>query len=68
MFRFQKQKYRGMKFAGKIRRTRKIHEKEEYPQVRIQLYRYDGKDCIAVVDGEPIALVERAYVIDFLNP
>lgn len=42
-------------------------EKEEYPQVRIQLYRYDGKDCIAVVDGEPIALVERAYVIDLIE-
>ena len=39
-------------------------EDENYPEVRIQLYRYDGKDCIAVVDGEPIALVERSYVVD----
>lgn len=42
-------------------------ENENYPEVRIQLYRYNGKDCIAVVDGVPVALVERSYVIDLIE-
>lgn len=28
--------------------------------VTLQLYRYDGKTCLAVVDGEPLSLVPRA--------
>lgn len=42
-------------------------ENENAPEVRIQLFRYDGKDCIAVVDGKPAALVERAYVVDLIE-
>lgn len=42
-------------------------ENENYPEVRIQLYRHNGKDCIAVVDGVPVALVERSYVIDLIE-
>lgn len=42
-------------------------EDENYPEVHIQLYRYDGQDCIAVVDGEPVALVERSYVVDLAD-
>lgn len=42
-------------------------ENENYPEVRVQLYRHDGKDCIAVVDGEPVASVERSYVVDLIE-
>lgn len=42
-------------------------DNENFPQVPIQLYRYDGKDCIAVVDGEPVALVERSCVVDLIE-
>lgn len=42
-------------------------ENEDYPEVQIQLFRYDGKNCIAVVDGEPMALVERSYVVDLIE-
>lgn len=42
-------------------------ENDNYPEVRIQLYRYDGKDCIAVVNGEPTALVARASVVDLME-
>ena len=37
------------------------------PEVRIQLYRYDGSDCLAVVDGTPLALVPRSQVVDLIE-
>jgi hypothetical protein len=37
------------------------------PTVQIALYRYDGSDCIAVIDGEPIALVARSQVVDLIE-
>ena len=38
-----------------------------YPQVTVELYRYDGSSCLAVVDGEPVCLVERSYVVDLIE-
>lgn len=40
---------------------------EDYPQVQIQLYRYDGAICIAVVDKETMAFVKRANVVDLIE-
>ena len=40
---------------------------EDVPQVRIQLYRYDGASCLAVLDGEPTALVAREDVVDLME-
>ena len=42
-------------------------ENETYPQVQVQLYRYDGSYCLAAVDGEPVSLVERSYVVDLIE-
>lgn len=42
-------------------------DNENYPEIHIQLYRYDGNSCIAVVDGEPVAFVERAKVIELME-
>ena len=42
-------------------------DNENYPQVQVQLYRYDGSYCLAVVDGEPFALVDRAGVVDLIE-
>lgn len=42
-------------------------DNENAPEVRIQLYRYDGNKCIAVVDGNTIAFVERAKVVDLVE-
>ena len=39
----------------------------DVPQVRIQLYRYDGASCLAVLDGEPAALVAREDVVDLME-
>ena len=40
---------------------------EDVPQVRIQLYRYDGASCLAVLDGDPAALVAREDVVDLME-
>ncbi|MGN0422030.1 MAG: DUF4340 domain-containing protein [Lachnospiraceae bacterium] len=42
-------------------------DNENYPEVTIELYRYDGSDCMAVVDGEPVSLVARDTVIDLIE-
>lgn len=39
-------------------------DNENYPTVEIGLYRYDGANCLAVVDGTPICLVPRSAVVD----
>ena len=45
-----------------------IHlDNENFPQVQIKLYRYDGSRCLAVVDGESVSLVERAGVVDLIE-
>lgn len=42
-------------------------ENENAPEVSIQLYRFDGENCIALVDGNIIAFVERGKVIDLVE-
>lgn len=40
---------------------------ENFPENRIDLYRYDGSCCLAVIDGKPVALVERSAVVDLIE-
>lgn len=40
---------------------------ENFPQVQIKLYRYDGSRCLAVVDGVSVSLVERKAVVDLIE-
>ena len=42
-------------------------DNEAFPTVEIDLYRYDGSSCLAVVDGVPTALVERSQVVDLIE-
>lgn len=42
-------------------------DNENQPEVRIELYRYDGNNCLAVVDGEPVSLISRSYVVDLIE-
>ena len=45
-----------------------IHlDNENFPQVQIKLYRYDGSHCLAVVDGESVSLVKRTAVVDLIE-
>lgn len=42
-------------------------ENENFPQVEIVLYRYDGTSCLAVLDGESVSLVSRSAVMDLVE-
>lgn len=42
-------------------------ENENFPEVEIRLYRYDGTNCLAVVDGESVSLVPRSSVMEFVE-
>lgn len=42
-------------------------DQEGGPVLSIALYRYDGASCLAVVDGQPFALVERAAAVDLIE-
>jgi len=45
-----------------------IHLDPEYgSEISIQFYRYDGSDCLAVVDGQTVSLVKRAKVVDLIE-
>lgn len=45
-----------------------IHlDHENFPQISIQLYRYDGANCIAVINGKAVAFVERTQVVDLIE-
>lgn len=38
-----------------------------HQEVSMELYRYDGEHCLAVVDGEPVSLVDRSSVVDVVE-
>lgn len=40
---------------------------ESRPTVQIDLYRRDGTYCLAVVDGEPLALIARSDVVNLME-
>lgn len=42
-------------------------DSENFPQVQITLYRYDGEHCLAAVDGESVALVERSGAVALIE-
>ena len=42
-------------------------DNENFSQVQIKLYRYDGSRCLAAVDGESVSLVERTAVVDLIE-
>ena len=42
-------------------------DNENFPEVTMEFYRYDGTSCLAVVDGEPVSLVGRSKVVDLIE-
>lgn len=40
---------------------------EDFPEVEVILYRYDGEYCVAEVAGEPVCLVLRSDVVDLVE-
>ena len=60
--------FTGEKPTGKEEIRLKLHlENEAFPETEIVLYRYDGTNCLAVVDGESISLVPRASVVELVE-
>ena len=42
-------------------------DNETHPQVEIAFYRYDGEQCLAVVNGQSVSLVPRSSVVDLVE-
>ena len=42
-------------------------ENENYPTVTVELYRYNGSECIATVDGEVLGMVSRSKVVNCME-
>ncbi len=40
---------------------------ESFPQMEIVLYRYDGANCLATVDGESFALIPRSKMVALIE-
>lgn len=53
---------------GKKEISLTVHlDREKEPKIQIDLYRYDGSSCVAVVGKEPVAFVDRSDVIDLVE-
>lgn len=35
--------------------------------MQITLYRYDGEQCLAVIDGTPVSLIPCSSVVDLIE-
>lgn len=42
-------------------------ENENYKEMEMTIYRYDGETCLVTIDGEPTAFVERTSVVDLIE-
>lgn len=42
-------------------------DNENVQEVEIELYRCDGEQCLAVVDGRSVSLVPRSSVVDLIE-
>ena len=42
-------------------------DNEDLPQVELELYRYNGESCLAVVNGKSVALVARENVVALIE-
>lgn len=42
-------------------------DNENFPEIRVTLYRYDGTNCLAQVNGETVCLVSRTAAVDLIE-
>lgn len=42
-------------------------DREDETEIHVALYRYDGSYCLAVVDGESLALIPRSDVVELME-
>ena len=54
--------------AGQEEISLTLHlDNKDFPTFTLALYRYDGENCIAAVDGEPVAFVSRSQTVDLVE-
>lgn len=54
--------------TGKEEITLTLHlEGEGSPSVQIALYRFDGENCLATLDGKPLCLVDRSAAVALIE-
>lgn len=62
------QSFTDEKEKGKEEISLTIHlENDNISEVKLAFYRHDGSTCLAVVNGEPIAYVDRAEVVNLIE-
>lgn len=42
-------------------------DNEDHPEMKVKIYRYDGTDCLVVLDGETLGLVSRSSVVNLIE-
>jgi len=42
-------------------------DNKNYPEIQIELYRYDGTYCLATIDRKPVSLIKRSNVVDLIE-
>lgn len=42
-------------------------DNEDFPEIYLAFYRYDGSDCLCLVDGVPTSLVSRSDVVELIE-
>lgn len=54
--------------SGKEEVSLIIHlENENYPEISVEIYRYDGTSCLVVLDGNTLGYVNRSEVVDLIE-
>ena len=54
--------------AGQEEISLTVHlDNEDFPTVTLMLYRLDGTNCVAAVDGKTVALVSRSKTVDLIE-
>ena len=42
-------------------------DNEDYPEITITLYRHDGTQCLAAVDGKSVAYISRSEAVELME-
>ena len=54
--------------AGQQEISLTLHpDNEDYPEVAITLYRHDGTQCLAAVDGKSVAYIPRSEAVELME-
>lgn len=61
-------KFTSDKASGQKEVSITLHlDNENYPEYKMDFYRYDGNSCLAYIDGIPYAYITRSNVVDIVE-